>query len=75
MEGDVDNIPKCILDGMCKVVYMDDSDIEKVTVQKFEPGIARTFAHISEMLGLALETNPPVVYIRLDADLTWRAVS
>ncbi len=75
MKGDIDNIAKCILDGMCKVIYMDDSDIEKVTVQKFEPGIERTFARISEMLGLALETDPPVVYIRLDADLTWRAVS
>lgn len=39
MPGDVDNIVKPILDGMIGVVYLDDHVLERVMVQKFEPGI------------------------------------
>jgi len=38
MQGDVDNIVKLIIDGMLSVIYSDDRLIERVVVQKFEPG-------------------------------------
>ena len=43
MRGDVDNIVKPILDGMKSAVYPDDKVVERVLVQKFEPGIERDF--------------------------------
>ena len=41
MQGDVDNIVKLVLDALNKHIYQDDHQIERVVVQKFEPG--RTF--------------------------------
>jgi crossover junction endodeoxyribonuclease RusA len=73
--GDVDNIVKLILDGMCKVLYPDDRLIERVIVQKFEPGVSWRFASASTTLDAASVTEPPVLYIRLDDDLGWREVA
>jgi crossover junction endodeoxyribonuclease RusA len=75
LEGDVDNIVKLILDGMCKVLYPDDQLIERVVVQKFEPGISWRFPLPSITLDAASVTEPPVIYIRLDDDLGWRDVT
>ena len=72
MEGDVDNIVKLILDGMLEVVYFDDKVIERVIVQKIEPGITVEFSSITEKLEQAAGAEPPVVYIRIDDDLIWR---
>lgn len=72
MEGDVDNIVKPILDGMINVAYLDDRVVERVLVQKFDPGIRRSFADASDVLSDALRRRPPVVYIRVDDDLSWR---
>ncbi|MBT2132702.1 RusA family crossover junction endodeoxyribonuclease [Croceibacterium sp. LX-88] len=74
MEGDVDNIAKLILDGMISIAYLDDKVVERVTVQKFEPDGGWEFVVTSDMLALALDTEPPVVYIRVDDDLSWRTV-
>ena len=74
MRGDVDNIVKPILDGMKSAVYPDDKVVERVLVQKFEPGIERDFSTVSEQLAIALAHEPPVVYIRVDDDLSWRMV-
>lgn len=74
MEGDVDNIVKLLVDGMCKVAYPDDSLIERVVVQKFEPGVAAVFRSLTPTLEQAAGTDPPVIYIRLDDDLSWRQV-
>lgn len=74
MEGDVDNIVKLILDGMKGIAYLDDHAVERVTVQKFEPEAGWEFAAQSEQLALALDIGPPVVYIRVDHDLSWRRV-
>lgn len=43
MDGDVDNIVKPILDGMLTVIYPGDRLLERVIVQKFEPGIEVVF--------------------------------
>jgi len=44
MTGDVDNIVKLIIDGMIAIAYLDDSVVERVTVQKFEPEIDWSFS-------------------------------
>jgi len=75
MEGDIDNIVKPILDAMNKIIYPDDRLIERVIVQKFEPGVPRAFEALSEQLAIALDTAPPVVYLRIDDDLDWRTVA
>ena len=75
MEGDVDNIVKLLLDGMCFVMYPDDEVIERVIVQKFEPGVEAVFRALTETLEKATEMKPPVIYIRIDDDLSWREVS
>lgn len=38
MEGDVDNIVKPVLDALSRHIYKDDRQVERVWVQKFEPG-------------------------------------
>jgi len=72
MDGDVDNIVKPILDGMKAVVYPDDNVVERVVVQKFEPDVPRSIPVLSQQLAIALDTAPPVVYLRIDDDLSWR---
>jgi crossover junction endodeoxyribonuclease RusA len=74
MQGDVDNIVKLIIDGMDKIVYPNDRLIERVIVQKFEPGVEVVFHSLTPTLEEALETDPPVIYIRIDDDLSWRRV-
>ena len=37
MEGDIDNIVKPVLDALCRHIYVDDNQVERVWVQKFEP--------------------------------------
>jgi len=72
MQGDIDNIVKPILDGMNSVVYPDDKIVERVLVQRFEPGVPWSFSGVTSQLGRALDTQRPVVYIRVDDDLGWR---
>lgn len=74
MDGDIDNIVKLIIDGMVTIIYPDDQRIERVVVQKFEPGAEAIFASFTPALGRAVETDRPVIYIRIDDDLRWRPV-
>jgi Holliday junction resolvase RusA-like endonuclease len=37
MQGDIDNIVKPILDSLNNHIYVDDHQVERVVVQKFEP--------------------------------------
>ncbi|RVU14770.1 RusA family crossover junction endodeoxyribonuclease [Methylobacterium oryzihabitans] len=75
MDGDVDNIVRLILDGMLGAVYRSDRVIERVIVQKIEPGTVVQFASMTETLEEALGAEPPVVYIRVDDDLSWRTAA
>lgn len=75
MEGDIDNIVKPIMDGLIGVAYISDQAIERVIVQKFEPDDGWEFAAPSDQLAAALDTAPPVVYVRIDDDLSWRRLS
>jgi len=75
MDGDVDNIVKLIVDGMVAIIYPNDQLLERIIVQKFEPGIVSVFRSLTSTLERATETQPPVLYIRIDDDLRWREVS
>lgn len=75
MKGDIDNIVKPIMDALNTVAYRDDNLVERVVVQKFEPEIGWEFAKPSEQLSKALDAaafGDPVVYVRVDDDLSWR---
>jgi Holliday junction resolvase RusA-like endonuclease len=74
MDGDVDNIVKLIVDGMVTIIYPDDRLLEQIIVQKFEPGVESVFRSLTPTLEQAVETDPPVIYIRIDDDLSWRQV-
>lgn len=74
MQGDVDNIVKPILDAMKSVVYHDDNVMERVLVQRFEPGVSWSFGQLPERLAAALDKTPPVAYVRIESDLAWRHV-
>ena len=68
MQGDIDNIVKLVLDALCKLVYVDDHQVERVVVQKFEPGKVFKFGQPSRTLELALNTEKPVLYVRVSND-------
>jgi crossover junction endodeoxyribonuclease RusA len=72
MLGDIDNIVKPIMDALTRVAYLDDRNVERVIVQKFEPQVEWSFANPGPQLAAALDCAPPVVYIRVDDDLSWR---
>jgi crossover junction endodeoxyribonuclease RusA len=68
MQGDVDNIVKLIIDALAQHIYVNDRQIERVIVQKFEPGNVFAFSAPTEILARALETIKPLVYIRISSD-------
>ena len=72
MQGDIDNLVKPILDALVQTVYPDDRCVERLLIQKFEPGISQQFSNVTEQLARSLEMEPPVVYIRIDDHLLWR---
>ena len=68
MEGDIDNIVKLILDALSQHVYVDDSQVERIVIQKFEPGSLFQFSSPSETLARALGQEKPLLYVRLSDD-------
>lgn len=70
MEGDIDNIVKPILDALCNHVYNDDKQVERVWVQKFEPGRVFQFSNPTELLSEALAGEKPLLFVRLGDDPT-----
>lgn len=64
-QGDVDNIVKFTLDALWPDIYLDDSQIERVVVQKFEPGNVHPFSNPSATLRNAITGTKPVLYVRL----------
>ena len=65
MQGDVDNIIKLVLDALCQHIYVDDSQVDRIVVQRFEPGSVFGFGSPSAMLEEALKRQGPVLYVRL----------
>ncbi len=68
MQGDLDNIVKPILDALSKHIYYDDRQVERIWVQKFEPGRIFPFARPSKALAEALSADKPLLFIRLGDD-------
>src|SRR5215831_1025685 len=68
MEGDLDNILKPILDALSRHIYMDDRQIERILVQKFEPQTVFEFSSPTTVLQDVLNRPKPVLYIRLSDD-------
>jgi crossover junction endodeoxyribonuclease RusA len=68
MQGDVDNIVKLILDGMCRHVFIDDRQVERVVVQKFEPGNIFSFTKPTTLMIEAINGPKPILYIRVSTD-------
>ncbi len=70
MQGDIDNIVKPILDALCQHVYVDDRQVERVWVQKFEPDKIFRFGAPSATLSSAIQGDKPLLYVRLSDDPT-----
>ena len=68
MTADIDNIVKPILDAFCNHIYLDDAQVERIVVQKFEPEMPVVFDAPSQTLSDALEAERPVLYIRISND-------
>jgi hypothetical protein len=65
MQGDIDNIVKPILDALSRHIYIDDRQVERLVIQKFEPGIPFELANPSETIAAAVTGPRPVLYVRL----------
>lgn len=70
MQGDIDNIVKPILDALCRHIYFDDHQVERIVIQKFEPGNVFTFSQPSAKFVEAAEGKRPSLYVRLSNDPT-----
>ncbi len=68
MTGDIDNIVKPILDAMTPFIYLDDHQVERVVVQKFEPDNVFSFSRPSAALATALAKAGASLYIRVTDD-------
>jgi crossover junction endodeoxyribonuclease RusA len=68
MQGDVDNIVKLILDGMSRHVFIDDRQVERIVVQKFEPENMFRFSSPTLPMIEAINGEKPVLYIRVSDD-------
>ena len=68
MQGDVDNIVKPILDALGAHIYIDDHQVERLVVQKFEPGNVFEFSNPTDAMLEALTGEKPVLYVRISND-------
>ena len=68
MQGDIDNVCKLVLDALSRHVFMDDRQVERLVIQKFEPGIVLPFSAPSDTLLDALTGVVPVLYVRISDD-------
>jgi hypothetical protein len=68
MQGDVDNIVKLVLDALCKHIYIDDAQVERIVVQKFEPGQIYNFRSPSAAMFAAISGPKPALYVRVSSD-------
>jgi crossover junction endodeoxyribonuclease RusA len=68
MEGDIDNIVKPILDALNRHIYIDDKQVERLVVQKFEPDSVFVFSNPSSKFVEALDGQKPVLFVRVSND-------
>jgi hypothetical protein len=65
MQGDLDNIAKLVLDALCEHIYVDDDQVDRIVLQRFDPGNYFAFAAPSATLQDALERAESVLYVRV----------
>ncbi len=68
MTGDIDNIVKLVADALCAHIYIDDDQIDRVVVQRFEPGSVFDFSNPSPALFDAVTGPKPVLYVRVSTN-------
>ena len=68
MAGDLDNIVKLTLDAMSRHIYIDDRQVERIVVQKFETDRVFAFSDPSQTLTACLLGEKPALYIRVSND-------
>lgn len=68
MFGDIDNIIKFILDALSSHIYLDDKQIERIVVQKFEGDRIFAFTDPTETLVECVEGQKPSLYVRISDD-------
>jgi crossover junction endodeoxyribonuclease RusA len=66
---DIDNIVKSIFDSLNRFIYIDDKQVERLLVQKFEPGRLFRFTSPSPKLAEAAGAKSPRVYIEIDESI------
>jgi crossover junction endodeoxyribonuclease RusA len=66
---DIDNIVKPIFDSLNRFIYIDDKQVERLVVQKFEPERLFRFASPSPKLAEAAGAEGPRVYIEIDESI------
>jgi crossover junction endodeoxyribonuclease RusA len=64
-EGDIDNIVKLILDACSQLIFLDDAQVNRLVIQRFEPAEDVSFSGASDFLIDARDGNKPAVYVRL----------
>ena len=66
MKGDLDNVIKPILDALKQFVFVDDQQVERVLIQKFEPERTPILADaVSVTLKQAWNAERPLLFIRV----------
>lgn len=68
MQGDVDNVVKLVLDACSRHIYLDDAQVERVVVHKFEPDRLFAFMSPTPTLAKALRGHKPLLYIKVSND-------
>ena len=68
MQGDLDNIVKPILDALERHIYRNDSQVDRIVVQRFEPDSVFEFRSPSNTLSEALDKIGPILYVRLSTN-------
>jgi crossover junction endodeoxyribonuclease RusA len=62
---DLDNVIKPILDALSGCVYIDDRQVEKLIIQRFEYGRLLILRDPSETLAEVREMDGPRIYIKV----------
>jgi crossover junction endodeoxyribonuclease RusA len=70
MNGDIDNIVKPILDALMPRIYVNDAQVERLWVQKFESEKSFRIDDPTVKLAAATDAEPPIVYIRVDNEIS-----
>jgi hypothetical protein len=68
MEGDIGNIAKFILDALKAHIYIDDHQVDRIVIQKFEPDRLFSFTAPSAELTDAMLGEKPALYVRISTD-------